>query len=638
MGAPARPCRGARRRTLVASVSSRTSASRCAPSIAGARAARGCARRACRRRPRSAVPRASSARPRGPRPGRPRSGHGQGVAVERGLAGGAASMRRRGHDEPGGHAAERPRTGDPEPLHGAGSRSRAESSPCPRCPGRLVLLAAPLMGLSIGIVGLPNVGKSTLFNALSTAKAEAANYPFCTIEPNVGVVTVPDDAPRQRSTTVVHADRIVPATIDFVDIAGLVRGASQGRGARQPVPGPHPRGRRGRAGRALLRGRQRRPRREPGRSGGRHRDRHDRAVPERPRHRAEAPRPRPQDGEGATAPVEKLAIEICEALAAHLDSGKPARSYKPPDSADAAGILSEMHLLTGKPTFYIANVDEGSLAEPRRQQALPGAQGVRRQGRRARRPHLRRARGADRRARSGRPPRVPRERGPRRSRASTRWCAPATTLLGLITYFTAGKTEVRAWTIKRGWKAPQAAGVIHTDFEKGFIKAEVIWWEDFVKLGGEAKCREAGKLRHRGQGVRGARRGRDALPVQRLRPGVSREAPRNQTRRAAKLARLATESARLAAKFTPLATESARLAAKSTPLATESARLAAKSTPLATESAPLAAKSTPLATESAPLAAKSTPLATESAPLAAKSTPLATESARLAAKLTPLAA
>ena len=352
------------------------------------------------------------------------------------------------------------------------------------------------MGLSVGIVGLPNVGKSTLFNALSSAKAEAANYPFCTIEPNVGVVLVPD--PRlQALDTVVHAERILPATIDFVDIAGLVRGAHKGEGlgnqflahirevdaivqvARcfedsnivhvenrvDPVADVETVttelclkdldtvGKRGERARKMVK---------------------------------------------SNSPVEKLAAEICEPLAKHLDQGNPARTFALPDHPDAPGIMRDMQLLTAKPCFYIGNVDEGSLGKldsNAHYQALV------------------------KRAKLEGAPVVPicaaleaqiAELDPAERPeflASAGLTEPGLhavvrtgyELLGLITFFTAGKQEVRAWTLKRGSRAPQAAGVIHTDFEKGFIKAEVIWWEDFVQLGGEAKAREAGKLAIQGK-------------------------------------------------------------------------------------------------------------------------------------------
>jgi GTP-binding protein YchF len=195
----------------------------------------------------------------------------------------------------------------------------------------------------------------------------------------------------------------------------------------------------------------------------------------------------------ANSPLDKLAVEICDALAKHLDEGKPARTFPVSDHADAGVIVREMHLLTAKPTLYIANVDEASLGK------LEGNAHYQALARRA--------------ATEGAPivpicaaleaqiaELDPADRPEFLASAGLKepglYAVVRTgyELLGLITFLTAGKPEVRAWTTKRGSKAPQAAGVIHTDFEKGFIKAEVIWWEDFVKLGGEAKAREAGKL------------------------------------------------------------------------------------------------------------------------------------------------
>ncbi len=347
------------------------------------------------------------------------------------------------------------------------------------------------MALSVGIVGLPNVGKSTLFNSLSTAKAEAANYPFCTIEPNVGVVTVPD--PRMQALdTIVHADRIVPTTINFVDIAGLVRGAHKGEGlgnqflshirevdaivqVARCFDDPnvvHVENRVDPVGDVAtityelclkdLDTVQKR---------------HDRAR---------------KAAKGNVA-IEKVAFEVCEILAKHLDEGKPARTCAIPDSNDARTVIQEMHLLTQKPTFYIANVDEGSLGALEKNHhykaladftakenaiIVPICAALEAQ--------IAELDPADR------PDFL----------ASVGLSEPGLNsviragykLLNLLTFFTAGKVEVRAWTTPIGSRAPQAAGVIHTDFERGFIKAEVIWWEDFVKLGGEAKCREAGKL------------------------------------------------------------------------------------------------------------------------------------------------
>ena len=186
-------------------------------------------------------------------------------------------------------------------------------------------------------------------------------------------------------------------------------------------------------------------------------------------------------------------VEICDPLARHLDSGQPARTFPAPETAEGLAVLREMHLLTAKPTLFIANVDEASLAN------LDGNKHYLAMKERAK------AEGApivpicaalEAQIAELEPADRPEFLASAGLKEPGLYAVVRTgfELLGLITYLTAGKQEVRAWTVKRGATAPQAAAVIHTDFEKGFIKAEVIWWEDFVKLGGESKCRDAGKL------------------------------------------------------------------------------------------------------------------------------------------------
>ncbi len=337
---------------------------------------------------------------------------------------------------------------------------------------------------------MPNVGKSTLFNSLSTAKAEAQNFPFCTIEPNVGVVPVPDER-LSALAKIYEPEKVLPTAIQFVDIAGLVRGASKGEGLgnqflshiREVDAIAH-------VVRCFTDD-------NVTHVDGRVDPVADIATIETElclkdldtvQKRLDRARKQSKGGD----PLERLAAEVCDKLAAHLDEGKPARSLSLEDDK-AIEIVQNMQLLTAKPVFYVANVDEGSLgkvednehyrallahAEAEGALVVPICAALEEQIAELEpedRPEFLESVGLE-------------EPG-LNSVIRTGY-----ELLGLITFLTGGPKECRAWTVRKGSTAPQAAGVIHTDFERGFIKAEVIWWEDLVELGSEAKCREAGKL------------------------------------------------------------------------------------------------------------------------------------------------
>jgi len=344
------------------------------------------------------------------------------------------------------------------------------------------------MALKCGIVGLPNVGKSTLFNALTSAKALAANYPFATKDPNIGIITVPDER-LDKLAKLVNPQKVLPTTIEIVDIAGLIKGASKGEGL----------------GNQFL-------------SNIREVDAIIHVVrcfedgnvvhvdgsvdPVRDKEVIDTElmlkdletlekRLEKLKKQAKTAKKEDLhKVEIAEQIIAHLENEQPARTL----DMDEAGqeLLDDLYLLTAKPVLYVCNVDEESVLEgnahtKRFKEAVAGegaevilvsaaieADIAELESKEERLEFLQEM-GLD-------------EPGLNKViRSSYK-------LLNLITYFTAGEKEVRAWTIQEGWKAPQAAGVIHTDFEKGFIRAEVISYDDYVQYGSEAAVKDAGKM------------------------------------------------------------------------------------------------------------------------------------------------
>ncbi len=356
------------------------------------------------------------------------------------------------------------------------------------------------MPLNVGIVGLPNVGKSTIFSALTSVPAEAANYPFCTIDPNVGVVPVPDDR-LDRLAEIIPTEKVIPTVVEFVDIAGLVRGASKGEG-------------RGNQFLAHIR--------ETGIIAHVVRCFDDPDVThvdgsvdpirdietidielaladlETVSRRRERLEKELKSHDKKIAATARSLEPVLEQLAAHLGDGRPARAMELSD--DQREAIRDLHLLTIKPVLYVCNVDESGMdgssaheARVREHAAGEGAEVVRICGQLE--AEIAALETEEERAAFLEDAGLDEPGLAHLIRSGYRG-------LGLRTFFTAGPKEIRAWTFHEGATAPEAAGVIHTDFQKGFIRAETYHIEDLFTHGSEQKVREAGRLRQEGKEYR----------------------------------------------------------------------------------------------------------------------------------------